>query len=64
MAEALDWVYAAEALGPVLGEEVSSAAARAKRLINLEYRRRIDARFVEHFVPRDGQRKRIERLLW
>lgn len=63
MADALDWVYAAEALAPVLGEEIASAAARAKRLINLEYRRRADARFVEHFVPRDEQRAEIERLL-
>jgi hypothetical protein len=63
MAEALDWVYAAEALAPVLGEEITSAAARAKRLINLEYRHRADARFVEHFVPRDEQRAEIERLL-
>jgi hypothetical protein len=63
MAEALDWVYAAEALAPVLGDEVASAGARAKRLINLEYRRRTDARFIEHFVPRDEQQKEIRRLL-
>jgi hypothetical protein len=63
MAEALDWVYAAEALSPVLGEQITSPAARAKRLINLEYQRRIDARFVEHFMRREGQHKAVERLL-
>jgi hypothetical protein len=63
MSEALDWVYAAEALGPVLGEDMASAAARAKRLINLEYRRRLDARFVERYLRRDGQRDAVEQLL-
>ncbi|GEM_PF-7035746 len=63
MSEALDWVYAAEALGPALGEDIASAAARAKRLINLEYRRRLDARFVERYLRRDRQRDAVERLL-
>src|SRR5215211_5788910 len=63
MAEALDWVYAGEALGPVLGDDVASAATRAKRLINLEYWRRLDARFLERFMRREGQREAIERLL-
>jgi hypothetical protein len=63
MAEALDWLYAAEVLAPVLGQEIASAAARAKRLINLEYRRRTDARFIKHFLPRPRQQEEIERLL-
>jgi hypothetical protein len=63
MSEALDWVYAAEALGPVLGEDMASAAARARRLINLEYRRRLDGRFIDHYLRRDTQREAVERLL-
>ena len=42
---------------------MASAAARARRIINLEYRRRLDARFVEHFLRRDRQREAVERLL-
>ena len=63
MADALDWVYAGESLGPVVGEEVASAATRAKRLINLEYRRRVDARFLERFFTRDDQRAALDRVL-
>jgi hypothetical protein len=63
MPEALNWVYAAEALGPALGEDMISAAARAKRLINLEYRRRLDARFVKNYLRRDRQREAVKRLL-
>ncbi|ASW55787.1 ATP-binding protein [Plantactinospora sp. KBS50] len=63
MPEALDWLYAAEALSPVLGEEVASAADRARRLTNIEYRRRLDRHFLERFLYREEQVSVVKRLV-
>ncbi|MGH8907022.1 MAG: AAA family ATPase [Egibacteraceae bacterium] len=61
--EALDVVYAGEALATVLGGDLESGVRRARRRINLEYRRVQDDRALRRFLRRDEQVSAVRRLL-
>ena len=62
-AGALDWIAAGEGLAPVLGGDLSAVVARARRRVNLEYRRRHDERALEHFLRRDEQVELLKHLI-
>ncbi len=62
-AEALEWIYAGEALAPLLGAELASALERAKRRVNLHYRMRRDDRALRRFLERHEQIDALDALL-
>jgi hypothetical protein len=60
---ALDWIYAGEALGPLLGAPMTAAVARCRRYLERRYRRRIDDRYLRRLLPRREQEAEVGRLL-
>lgn len=63
ISEAGEWIFAAQALAVPLGAELKLAVARARRQLNLHYRRVQDKRYVAEFVKRDEQIREMRRLI-
>jgi hypothetical protein len=61
--QALDWIYAGEALGPLLGAPMTAAVARCRRYLERRYRRRIDDRYLRRLLRRREQEAEVGRLL-
>lgn len=62
-AAALDWMEAGEALGQVLGGDLTAAVLIARRRVELAYRRSQDERHLANFLEREGQIREVEHLL-
>lgn len=60
---ALDWIYAGEALVPLLGAPMAVAVSRCRRYLERRYRRRIDDRYLRHLLPRREQEAEVAKLL-
>jgi AAA ATPase domain len=63
ISDAFDWIFAGEALSQPLGVRMALASSRARRQINLLYRRSQDERHLRYFIQRQEQINAIERLL-
>jgi len=63
VSNAFDWIFAGEALSQALGARMQLASSRARRQVNLLYRRAQDERYLERFIRREEQVAEIERLL-
>lgn len=60
---ALDWIYAGDALVPLLGAPMAAAVARSRRYLERRYRRRIDERYLRRLLPRREQEAAVDSLL-
>lgn len=62
LAEAGEWLFAAEWLAKPLGAVMEMAASRARRQISLFHLRARDAEYLARFLRRDGEIEELKRL--
>lgn len=60
---ALNWIYAGESLAEALGARVELVAARARRRLNLHYRRIFDEETLKDFIQREEQIEELHELV-